>query len=208
MSLSISVGILADLLVNDPEGAEWVRSDFAIINDLLHRRGLPRHEEPASLPRLDDRSGLVGCPYSYLHHLRRFYARRIHRPDQVPPPGVHGEKPAHDPILNEVSSPKHHLLWHSDCEGYYLPIDFPEVLEGEGITSAGVGSSVRLLEELILISRPLGILLRDGHLSDGDASTISNEDDAIPYSIERQTWLALYEAVRLSIGHRTAIHFG
>jgi hypothetical protein len=79
---------------------------------------------------------------------------------------------------------------------------------GEGIAAAGIGSSVRLREELIHIAEPLGITLDDGQLGDAQARAIADEeDDAGPYWIERQVWLALMEAARLSITHRTAICF-
>ena len=109
MGLSITVGILADLLENDPEGAEFVRGDFDIINEILRQNGLPKHEEPTSLPMLRDRSGVTGFPYSFLHYLRRFYAtwldqreqpfvRRLYaewisQSDQIPPPAVEDETP-------------------------------------------------------------------------------------------------------------------
>ena len=45
-----------------------------------------------------------------------------------------------------------HLVNHSDCEGYYLPDDFPEPqwirTTGERESALSVGSSVRLLSEL------------------------------------------------------------
>jgi hypothetical protein len=210
MGLCITVGIFADLAENDPEAVEHLEEDFEIINDVLRRHGLPEHREPTRLPMLDDRTGVVGFPYSFLHYLRRFYARRIARPGETSPPVAEGETPAHDPVLDEVGSPRHHLLWHSDCEGYYVPIDFPEVLEGGGIAGAGIGSSVRLLDELRIIAAPLGIVLQDGKLSDADAATIAEENESTggPYWVERLVWLALFEAARLCIEHRAAIHFG
>jgi hypothetical protein len=225
MGLAITVGILADLLEHDPEGAELVRGDFDIINEILRQHGLPKHEEPTSLPMLRDRSGVTGFPYSFLHYLRRFYARWldqreqpfvrrlyakwISQSDQIPPPVVEGEKPAHDPIVEKIASPRHHLLWHSDCEGYYVPIDFPKVLEDRRITGGGIGSSMRLFEELIVVAAPLGIMLHDRQFSDVDANVIAEEDDkGGPYWIERLVWLTLFESARLSIEHRAAIHFG
>jgi hypothetical protein len=210
MGLAVTVGILADLAENDPEAVEHVASEFRLINDVLRWNRFREHREPTTLPRLDDRTGVGSFPYSYLHYLRRFYASRIARPDQVPDPVAEGESPTDDAVLEEVGSPSHHLLWHSDCEGYYVPIDFPEVLAGEGIAGAGIGSSMRLLDELKLIAAPLGIVLKEGMLSDADAVAIAEEDEDTggPYWIERLVWLALFEAARLSIEHRAAIHFG
>jgi hypothetical protein len=225
MGLCVTVGILADLLETDPESAELVRADFDIINTILRQHGLPDHQEPTTLPMLQDRSGVTGFPYSFLHYLRRFYARWldqrqqpfvrrfyarwISKSAQVPPPVHEGEKPALDPVLEKVASPRHHLLWHSDCEGYYVPIDFPRVLGDQRIDGSGIGSSVRLLEELVLVAAPLGIMLHNRQLSDTDANVIAEEEDKSgPYWIERLVWLTLFEAARLSIEHRAAIHFG
>jgi hypothetical protein len=225
MGLSVTVGILAAFLESDPESAELVRRDFDLINTVLRQHGLPDHEEPTSLPMLHDRSGVTGFPYSFLHYLRRFYARWldqrqqplfrrfyarwISKSAQVPPPVQEGEKPALDPILEKIASPTHHVLWHSDCEGYYVPIDFPRVLEDKRIDGGCIGSSVRLLEELILVAAPLGIMLHDRQLSDADANVIAEEEEkSSPYWIERLVWLTLFEAARLSIEHHAAIHFG
>lgn len=210
MGLAITVGILADLAENDPEAVEEVASEFQVINDVLRQNRLPEHREPTTLPRMDDRTACGSFPYSFLHRLRRFYALRIARPDRVPAPVAEGVSPAHDPILDQIGSAKHHLLWHSDCEGYYVPIDFPNVLEDPRLPGAGIGSSVRLLEELKLIAAPLGIVLHDGKLSDADAAKIAEEDESTggPYWIERLVWLTLFEAARLSIEHRAAIYFG
>ena len=210
MGLAVTVGILADLAENDPDAVEDLASDFDTINDVLRSNGLPEHQEPTTLPRLDDRTGCGSFPYSFMHCLRRFYARRIAQPDQMPQPVTKDEEVAGDPMLDQVGSSRHHLLWHSDCEGYYVPIDFPMVLEDSRLPGAGIGSSVRLLDELKLIASPLGITLHDGRLSDADAAKIAAEDEDTggPYWIERLVWLTLFEAARLSIKHRAGIHFG
>jgi len=209
MGLSITVGILADLIENDPEGAEFVRDELDVINEVLRQHGLPIHEEPTSLPSLENRSELTDFPYSFLHYLWRFYARRIAYPDQIPPPVVGIEALKRDPVPDKIASPAHHLLWHADGMGYYVPIDFPKVLEDRRIAGAGVGSSVRLRDELIGVAAPLGITLHDGQLSDADATALAEEPQGEgPYWIERLVWLTLFEAARLSIEHGAAIHFG
>jgi len=209
MGLAVSVGILADLLQNDPEGATDVRADLEAINRLLAASGLPRHTEPESLPRLDDRTAVGSFPYSCLHQLRRVYAWHV-ATGQLPPPLTLDARASHDSVLELVGSPQHHLLWHSDCEGYYVPIDFPYVIEGEEIVGGGFGSSQRLMVELCLIAPPLGITLENGQLSDSETQRLSDliDDCTDPYETEIVVWLALFEAARLSIHHRTAIHFG
>jgi hypothetical protein len=190
MGLCVSVGILAGLIDVDPEGEEHVRRELEMVNETLRKHGLPDHEEPTSLPKLNDRSGSSGFSYSALHCLRRFFARRIAHPDQIPPPLKEGEKPAYDPVTGRITSPRYHLLWHSDCEGYYVPIDFPEVLEDTRIAGGYIGSSVRLLNELMIVAAPLGIVLQNGQLNDSDAAVIIKEGKkGGPYWIERLVWL-------------------
>ena len=46
MGLAITVGIAADLQVNDQEGLEWVQEEVDAVNRELARQGLPQHEEP------------------------------------------------------------------------------------------------------------------------------------------------------------------
>jgi hypothetical protein len=72
------------------------------------------------------------------------------------------------------------------------------------------GSSQRLLSELIEVAPALGIKLdRRGELADDEATRISElaEAEQTPYYRELLSWMALYEAARLSIQHRTAIVF-
>jgi hypothetical protein len=209
MGLRITVGVLASLAENDPQGAKQNLADFEAIKDLFRQHGLPEHEEPTSLPMLGDRSGVSVLPYPFRHYLRRFYARRIAQPDQIPPPVVDGENPAGDPVFDEACSHFHHLLRCFGRGCYYVPVDFTKVLDDERIAGGSVGSSVRLLDELIAVAAPLGVVLRDHQLNDADANAIAKESKSGgPYWIERLVWLALFEAARLSIEHRAAIHLG
>jgi hypothetical protein len=105
-----------------------------------------------------------------------------------------------------------HLLCHSDAEGFYLPMDFSDVLfsgdEEPELPGGMLGSSYRLFEELVLVAPALGIDLRDGTLSDEEARRVDGlacSDHAL--NRECASWLSLYEAARLSIQHQTAIVF-
>ncbi len=75
MGLGIVVGVLADLMSEDEEGAAWVREELEAINAVLDEQGLPQHSEPVSLPVLESRAACERYPYSFLHYLRRVYAR-------------------------------------------------------------------------------------------------------------------------------------
>ena len=79
--------MLAELAENeDPESVELFAEQLDAVNKLLTNNRLPKHTEPRSLPPLDDRCGILGYPYSFLHYLRRAYAHRELKPNWVAEP--------------------------------------------------------------------------------------------------------------------------
>lgn len=213
MGLAVDVGTLADALKNDPEDAELFHEEMAVINKALEENDIPPHVEPTKLPELISRCELISYPYAFLHYLRRFYARATDDPNWVPTPVREGEDPSADKIVDKQSNLfESHLLCHSDAEGYYLPIDFEDVVvdDDEEICGGLACSSYRLMEELVSIAPKLGIELSNGELSDAAAKKINEESttEDSPFWIEKIVWLSLFEAARLSIEHKTAIRFG
>jgi hypothetical protein len=212
MSLAISLGVLACGPEADPEGIEWLREDFRHINRVLAANGLPLHEEPESLPRIPYRGQLLGFPYSWLHYLRRAVAFARQAPDQFCPV-AEDEDPADDMRIDrELSSiGNSHLICHSDCEGFYVPIDFPRPLydDEDELTGGILGSSQRALQEVIQAAPLLDIPLVAGKLSNKAARTIVKEaDESHPYWLERKVWLTMFEAFRHSVEYRYAVVFG
>jgi hypothetical protein len=212
MGLSVSVGVLAWCIREGyAEEAEGYREDFRGINHVLAAHGLPPHIEPEELPPFEDLARFVGMPYSWLHYLRRAIAYARQAPDEFRPV-AEGEDPSQDPrVDHELSvSLDSHLICHSDCEGYYIPIDFPEPLYDDYDSVAGgiLGSSHQAMRELIQVAPLLGIRLRDGQLDDRATDEINEEDYDRPYAIERKVWLLLFERLRISIEYRTAVVFG
>jgi hypothetical protein len=211
MGLAVNVGVLVELAELDQEGLEAYRGYFSAVSDLLAEHGLPPHQEPEKLPPVQGRCGILGYPYSFLHHLRRVYAHLTADPDWVAEPAESDERASEDPLVEEVTMDMtSHLLCHSDAEGFYLPIDFREVLfdEQERVPGGMVGSSYRLREELVSIAPALGISLSGDELSDAQAQAINDDAEAQKgLWIERLVWLSLFEAARLSIAHKTAICF-
>ena len=213
MGLAVGVGMLAKYSGSDQEAADGMRADLAQINTALSQRGLEEHREPPSFdPDLEMRSSLTSFPYSWIHHLRRFGAHVMRDPKWVPYPIEPGEDPADDPVLRQMYRElKSHLLCHSDSEGYYLPLDFKDlILDPEHQIRGGVvGSSYRLRQELLLLVDPLEIEVdEEGNLSDEVAAAVAKQrPSGVPFAVERLVWLALYEASRLSIEHGTAIVF-
>ena len=210
MGLSISVGYLADVLTNDPDGVAWFEQSLATVNRVLASERLPKHVEPRTVPPLS-RSSLVSFPYSMLHHLRRAYAHRVRDPAWIATPFPADADPADDPEVEALTEQfTSHLLCHSDSEGFYFPIDFADVVfsnEDDDIPGGMLGSSFRLLEELRLVAPALKIALVDGELSDAEATRIDAMDDSDPMRAEHAAWLALFEAARISIAHKAAIVF-
>src|SRR6202008_5022884 len=125
------------------------------------------------------RASLMSMPYSFIHYLRRAYAHRAADPAWMAAPLDEDEDPTDDPVLEEETEMlSSHLLCHSDAEGFYVPVDFDDVLfeeaeDGE-LPGGMLGSSYRLLDELVVVAPALGIRLDDGQLSDAEARRIDD----------------------------------
>ena len=210
MGLALSTGYLAELVAHDAEGAGWFRSSLAVVNQLLADEKLPPHVEPEQPGPATARNHCGSFPYSFLHYLRRAFARN--REGQPITPVAAGEDPSEDPAIEDAASTfDAHLLCHSDCEGFYVPIDFVDVIfdiKKRGVPGGMLGSSIRLMKELVEVAPALGIELQDGQLSDDEARKLSMEDDeTAPLWHERLVWLALYENARVSIANKTLLVF-
>ncbi|GAA3993046.1 hypothetical protein GCM10022247_10390 [Allokutzneria multivorans] len=217
MGLSVATHGFADALAFDePElvGLDELRDHLRAINELMASEGLPPHHEPTVHGAATTRDRMGGVPYSFTHYLRRAYARACEEPDEPLEPVAEGEDPAHDAAVEDLSLTfECHLLCHSDCEGYYVPIDFDDVLFPDdelGLPGGMVGSSQALLRELVYVAPHLGIALDNGELSDSEIDSIhdENDPDSHPLWRERVTWLLYYEAARVSVANGTLITFG
>lgn len=214
MGLALSVGELAWHLGpdGDPEGLVWLRRNLDRLNALLRKNGLPEHHEPEVLPKIDRRGAMHSFPYSYTHHLRRAVAYARRAPEKFAQID-RDQEPSKDPYIDRELSVwmDSHLICHSDGEGFYVPIDFPEPLYAEAefsITGDIVGSSQRLLAELIQAAPLLEIHLEEhGRLSDEEAANL-RDLDSHRYGLERLVWFAYYEAARASVEYKTVISFG
>ena len=214
MGLSIEVGYLAEALAEgDPEWIDGFEATLAAVNRVLSGERLPRHVEPRTAPALASRCSIAGFPYSTLHYLRRAYAHRVGDPAWMATPVPSGVDPAADAEVEaQTEQFESHLLCHSDCEGWYLPIDFPQVVfssEDDDLPGGMLGSTQRLRAELALVAPALGIALQaDGELSDAEAARLDAAVGAEhPLWREFLAWLALWEAARLSLASGCAIVF-
>ena len=160
---------------------------------------------------MESRARCCSFPYSFIHYLRRFYAKTVSQPDWVPVAVAEGEDPASDPVVEDESMMfESHLLCHSDSEGFYLPVEFDEIVTDDNgrITGGLLCSSYKLLNKLIYIAPKLGIELLDSQLSDDEAERINQlAESEEGFYRELCVWIALYEAASLSVEHKTAISF-
>lgn len=210
MSLSVWVGGLSECLKSeDRSERSAARRDLREINRLLVANGLPRHTEPETLPRMRSRYRGLGLPYDWLDYLRRAIAFARQAPDEFTPVAK-GEDPAEDGwIEHEWALNESHVICHSDCEGYYVPVDFPDPLHHDSDDEIGggiLGSSYAGMRELLLVAPLINIPLRRGVVSAEIIARINRERRGRFY-IERQVWMELFEAFRLSIKHGTAVKF-
>jgi len=218
MGLSIEVGSLVELELDEEDGEtdelEGTAGELHRVRALLQKQGLPTWDEPKASSDALPESHVDGFPYEFLHCLRRAYAWAVERPGVPLTPLEEDGLSGQDEVLveNVAMRMDSHLLCHSDAEGYYVPVDFPEPLGGSGkvqMPGGVLGSSQALLRELQRVAPLLGIVLsKDGTLSEDAAERLSEEADSEgPFYREQVAWLALYEAVQFSLAHQSAIVF-
>jgi len=211
MGLAIEVGMYASLLKHAPEEAKWLTKTYSMLQQVLKENRLEGYSEPKSINGLNGRTLCSSFPYSYLHYLRRFYAHCVANSNWEPTPVVDGVDPTKDPVVNDESMMlSSHLLCHSDCEGFYLPVEFNEILidEKNRIPGGLLGSSYKLLEELVSIAAKLGIELDNGVMSDEEAVRVNKlSESGQGFHRELVVWIALFEAARLSIEYKTSVTF-
>jgi hypothetical protein len=169
MGLSLSVGILAELAKLDAEGYEYHQRQFAKLNQSLLAAGQAPHDEQ-SVPGGRAPWSCAMWGYSGLHYLRRI-AAHLWADQPLPPPGTEEDvrDPVRDPYVDRACSlhysPSHpasaaHLIWHSDAQGYYLPVAFSEVIypaDEFKIPGEMIGSAVTLQEECARLATALAI---------------------------------------------------
>lgn len=231
MGLCLSVGFMADLKENDPEGHENFKALMAKVNQALSSEGLRPHSEPESVSPADFIS-LDMFGYSGLHYLRRI-AAYITFTGKLPLPGDNDS--SKDPLVERYytdsleekdpkgllslfkKSPKiksfdfNHLMHHSDCEGYYLPLEFTNVIFSDPelkIPGAMIGSSHRLLQECQRLAAALAIPHDMDSESDELLEAAQNQGEGEGwqrYGVESFTCVRLIHACEASIRSGAAL---
>jgi hypothetical protein len=203
MGLTASIGFLESLR-DEPAGQARFRQRLTGVNAVLRAEGLPEHVEPTELPPHTYRSELDSIGWDWLHCLRRLHALVLHGVEPTPAPENYPGREL-DPMIDEELSVhlRSHLIVHSDADGWYVPIDFRDMLYGD-VPGRILGSSPRLLAELRSLTGPLGIV---PDVDDAEAARLNAVTDADPWWREKYAWLHLFEAARLSVELSTAIVF-
>jgi hypothetical protein len=233
------VGLLAKAAREDADELAVMSGPYELLNELLADAGMAPHLEPRDIPD-DQLYDVQMLGYDGLHAVRRLAAYHACE-NRLPPPG-RCDSYADDPMIERLDQallrsvtgrsggflrrwltgrtplPKfQHLLWHSDCEGFYLPRDFEHVVlddatpQREGIGGM-VGSSYRLLQECkelaALISLPDDMDPEDEELW---ANADNSPADGLPwqiYGVEAFGLVRLIRGCELSIKHEAALVFG
>lgn len=214
MGLAVGTHAYAYSLMSndDPEYLADLRNELEALNALLASEGLPAHQEPETYGPVTSREEIGSLPYSFVHYLRRAYARAVENPGETLAPVADGEDPTGDPAVEALTYMfESHLICHSDCEGYYVPVDFDMVLypDDDIIPGGMVGSTQGLLRELIYVAPYIGITMIGAELAETDLAVLrADHTDTHPFYRERETWFLLYESARVSLGNNTLIHFG
>ena len=238
MGLDIAVGWLASR-VREGDDLDELTRPFDLLNEVLVEAGIAPHHEPLDLP--DDQvfeAQMWG--YGGLHAIRRlaaYYALERRLAPQL----EDGADASEDPVLAKFyrehqrryddgrkgwlakwlspSRPKlgfQHLLWHSDCEGFYLPRAFADVIfdeatpQREGL-GAMVGSATSLLEECQilagLIDLPAAIDPEDDRLWEAAESPSTDGPLWMRYGVEAFGLARLIHGCELALKHKAVLMF-
>ncbi|MER6504767.1 hypothetical protein ABT218_37070 [Streptomyces sp. NPDC001455] len=137
----------------------------------------------------------------------------------MPEPLDGSQRATDDPLLSKVHKtppsdppgPFDHLVHHSDCEGYYVPVDFAHVIVDKKAPGGHLGSSVRLLAETRRIAEALGLPEDLDPYSEEVFDAADAEEPATEgwqrYGVESYACLQLLHAAKLSISTGAAIAF-
>jgi hypothetical protein len=214
MSVDICVGMLDE--VNWAEYREGFLETAATLRQILRDSGAPDYEEPI----LHKQSWSAGvCPSNGIAFLQRF-AAYLDSPDEEEWPTPGDPKTMSNPLEDDMvtdyyslsqEGPSQHLVFHNPRYGYWLPVDFPDVILPDETLGVGniVGSSVRLLAECERLAQLLDLPL-DMHPDDKRMDIVFDHPGIgaigwTRYGIESRNLLVLYRACRKSVELGAAI---
>lgn len=205
MSLEITVGLLYLLSnIGEYEGLNYYKDMFNDINKVLKRHNIDTYKEPINLKR--EEIFYFQIKYSVVASLKKL-AAYIALNEVLPSPNYQNK----NIIEQYMKEKKHkhsfdHLILHSDCDGFYVPVQFNEIVLLEpslNIEGTIIGSSYKLIKECELIANFLGLPL-DLDLESEEIDEIFESENLGPerwkeYIVESFACLVLYNAARRSI---------
>ena len=219
MGLNVWVGMLANEKREDPDSYAGTKDLFDRLSKALINAALKPHIEPEELSEAESFSCQM-FGYSGLHHLRLLAAhvcfkKPLYQPTRTLPEERHPlvaeyyrlSDPSRDRTL-----PFEHLMQHSDCDGFYVPQDFPAVVVEKKLNVGQViGSSVRLLEECRELAHTLALPLSldiDGkEIWDATDKPGAGTSKWQQYGVESFTCLRLIRACEASVRTGAALVF-
>jgi hypothetical protein len=220
MSVSITVGWLDEMRRCDEDGFARYQAFFVDVAKMLSAKGLPGYVEPENLA--GQGCGWQVFPPNGIAHLQRL-AVYLWQKEKWPTPGTEdmGNPFADEEIefayedcytdetgANSKGQRFNHLVCHSCRDGYWLPVDFDQVIVAAGVQ---YGSSVRLLLELediaAMLQMPLDLDPRQREVE--NLTRFGSRTSETPwqkYGIEAYSCVLLHHAATASIKLRAAIH--
>lgn len=224
MGLALCVGVPSEIRESDPEYIAYFEEQVEAINGVLESFGLPEHREPFDVE--DERT--FECEmygFTGLHYLRRLGAH-LALGRTLPEPG--DDDAARDPVLSDYyrifdasfargessGIPFQHLIVHGDAEGYYLPVEFDDVIIPDPsleIAGGMLGSSHALLRECRELAQalelPEDLSVEDQRLWLAPDTQGEGETKWEQYGVESFTCLRLIRACEASIETGAAVVF-
>ncbi|MEL6309793.1 MAG: hypothetical protein AAFN11_11825 [Chloroflexota bacterium] len=173
-TLSLKVGVIAQHMEHPTRYSNRIRrhrDQFTRINQALATYGLEPHTEPESLKKGCWSAELLST--REIHCVRWIAAYLWHR--KALPAYENPDTTRYNPLVKQLEADMYdiaagrktvrdgfaktgftHLVVHADDTGYYLPIDFDNVIfSRHGIDGGMIGSSYRLREECAFIAQRL-----------------------------------------------------
>lgn len=215
MGLSVVVGISAKDVDERVGYLQEIRECFTSIRESLDRAGVGPWCDCGVCEQEVFEDGLW---FGGLQALRRL-AVHLAQTGLPPVPLREACMAVNDPLLRKAYAefpanppgPFDHLIYHSDWDGFYVPVDFAQVIVDENVGGYLLGSSVRLLEET---RRVAGILGLPEDLDPYSEEVIEACFADVPatrgwqrYGIESHTCLQLIGAAEHSVRTGAAITF-